>query len=872
MAEPSKILTVSYGTFSCTLEGFDDAFDTMKAIAEYFRDLAADDRYFGAEPPTPDPEMLARIAERDIERRVEARMERGGYVLRPAALAATGATGTATAESPLSPAAPQSPEAQDEDVASTPVPTAPGAEADGTADPSAEADADGTDPDTEAMASAIAAAMPGAEAEAESAEDDRPTETDEADEPADATETETQTAPETSEDTAPAEADDTEIAEQPEPEQAAEVTESEAAEDAAPRETAEADESVVAEEAPKEAAETEPADEVDEALGGSDAEDPALSDDTGDTDETGADATEAEYAQTAADQDEDETAAGTTEAGAAESAAAEADKRPWSELSLAERRERRRLRRAQRAAAREEAAARDEPTREEATDQPAEPAEPAKEAAASVMPMPTAEDEHDSVASKLARIRAVVGRNAPAAADIDDDEDEDNAPPAAEMPRNAVLDSILAQNDMLSEEPATAAEDDHAEEASGTADTAPAEPEAQETPEESSSAAPIRARVVRMKRSEFEAQQAAEAEQDAQELGTTDVAEPLLETDDEADQTDLARLDGIDDLEDHVVAGQEQDAPGSTLSEDDEADLMEELAEVERLNTADGATGAGAATIDDDDEDEARVAEATRPEAGADAAEEAHAEDDPAIRRRNRAALLAGAPEADEAGMSRILTETDAQLQEPEGNRRREAIAHLKAAVAATEAARQLGEDDGTEDEENMFREDLEQVVRPRRTARPVVRSDRPRPAPLKLVASQRVDVPPAETARESTPVRPVMPRRVQTGAAEPRQENETDLSERFARFAADTGAVGLSDMLEAAAAYAAFVEHEGDVSRPQIMKMVQSILPQAFSREDGLRAFGTLLRQGRIQKVRNGRFQVSPQTRFKPQQAASGT
>jgi hypothetical protein len=138
-------------------------------------------------------------------------------------------------------------------------------------------------------------------------------------------------------------------------------------------------------------------------------------------------------------------------------------------------------------------------------------------------------------------------------------------------------------------------------------------------------------------------------------------------------------------------------------------------------------------------------------------------------------------------------------------------------------------------------------------------RTARPRPTPLKLVASQRVDAPEA-----ADPAAPVQPRRVAMAA----EVSASDASS-FAEFAEEMGATELPDLLEAAAAYTAFVEGVEDFSRPQIMKKVQLTTDQTFSREDGLRSFGTLLRQGRISKVRNGRFQVSEQTRFRPEQRA---
>jgi hypothetical protein len=139
----------------------------------------------------------------------------------------------------------------------------------------------------------------------------------------------------------------------------------------------------------------------------------------------------------------------------------------------------------------------------------------------------------------------------------------------------------------------------------------------------------------------------------------------------------------------------------------------------------------------------------------------------------------------------------------------------------------------------------------------------------LVLVSEQRVDldddaVKPAATIR---------PRRIGAAALTIAEVGEDFADEEplspeeaksFAEFADRLGAANLAELLEAAAAYTATVEGMPHFSRPHILRKVSGYTEEdEFTREDGLRSFGMLLRQGKIQKISRGQFTITEASRF---------
>ncbi|MGB7243754.1 MAG: hypothetical protein WBC93_16925 [Sulfitobacter sp.] len=301
-------------------------------------------------------------------------------------------------------------------------------------------------------------------------------------------------------------------------------------------------------------------------------------------------------------------------------------------------------------------------------------------------------------------------------------------------------------------------------------------------------------------------------------------ADTILAADDEAE------LENFDFNDAPPVA---KDAAQTSLSDEDEDALQKELAALEANLTGDEVT-------DNDDLDELL-----------DGALKATEEEETSVAPTRHTQPALNDTQAED--VLRLMEEAEHQMDEPESSDRRSAFAHLRAAVAAKIADRAMGNKDKEEESQNAYRTDLAEAVKPHRSE-----ADN-RAAPLKLVAEQRVDVNPLrDTVR--------LPRQ-----ALRTDDADAEVPGSFTEFATEMGATKLPDLLEAAAAYMSFVEGHSQFSRPQLMTKVRQVEQSDFSREDGLRSFGELLRSGKIEKIRGGRFTVSDQIGFKPDERAAG-
>jgi hypothetical protein len=705
MVNNNKILTVSYGTFSCTLEGFDDSFGTMKAIAEYFRDLASDDRYFGAEPPQLDAEMLARIAQRQISSPVAAYQGESGIVLRASEADTVNAATT--------------PDTEVAKVDETPV----------------------TEPEPATAETVVAETVA---------------------------------------------VEEIEVTEAPVPDAPIEV----AAVKAAIAEQVEAEQKEIAPEVtdtPEAAIKVEP------------------------------------------------------EVAAPEAAPMQA----YVEPDVVEEDD--------------------------------------------IAPAP------DSIAAKLQRIRAVVSRNEatnkiagsagnanpdgflspPATLQNEEFEDEDLIGTENSAESFAADESIDLSDPIAQDR----AEDDFQDE------------DALETVAENEDHAV----------KDFAAPDSIETTATTDDTETPDTSVVLAETedddlfgddnDDDGDDDDLANLLADvrepqktaqplgnarvlkikrTDFEAAVVSGQiepiseDTKSSESTLSDEDEAELLRELAQVE----ADDAVDTDSDPVADD---QSAISQTDAEFESEDPLESDFAYEDDDTQAESSHPTSA---EDDEDDLSRLMDAADSKMEEPETASRREAYSHLRAAVTVANAEHAAGGSVDSHTDDGAYREDLASVVRPRRPhaiadAAQSKRSNRPvagKSAPLKLVAEQRVD-----DQAEHAPRGPVRPRRVSAVQVEETHVVSDDTKGNFVGFAQEMEPTDLKELLEAAAAYMSFVEGREYFSRPQLMTKVRQVETSNFNREDGLRSFGKLLREGKIRKTSGGRFTASETIGFRPDERAAG-
>lgn len=743
MVASSKILTVTYGSFSCTLEGFDDPFTTLQKVAEYFRRLAAQDRHFGGQPQIPDTNTLKAIAEANVGGAgVSAEMEENGVILRQSE-----AEAEAEAEAEDTPVTMfrSSRNEQEDEEADEKIATA----AAGIAAAGAAAVATKLQPGKRSVEETLAAIRKNVErAESEIVLSDE--EDGDSVEDAEVLENEEEAAPEAIAPPAPVEEDETD-----------------------------AEEDAVAEASDDEevAAEAEPSD-------------------------TTADPSEPEEVDAEAEPEE----ALVDEAPAPE-AVAEIDDTPEPAV--------------------EEVAEVETAAVEETADEVEAEAETDVEVEAEVEEEIAAEVEAETEAEVEAEIEAKSEVEEIAEAEEPSNDD-------LQRLRNAILAADTSGED---EEVAAALPEEFADQG----------PEILEA-----------------------------------EVAETTAAEPAPQDEETVQETF--------EVEVEVEVAEEEFGGGSTLTREEEADLARALAEAVSEDTDEYE--AEEATYEEPQAEgysEDVVAAADRLVADIEAVSD---EDDRRAERRARAAAMLDrtTDDTEDGTLDRLLETTRTKMDRPEQQRRLNALDQLKAAVAATEAENQLravrGRGDDREPAElTAFRRDLTDADKARpsgdRPGRPAIRPAQIAPAsPLILVSEQRIDeadkrANPADdrrevaetdgnlalkTAPEDMPV-PEIEEFVDEIQGIPADAFQTD---SFPEFAERVGAFDMHDLLESAAAYTTIVEGHERFSRAEVMNKIAGLdHAEGYSKEQGLRAFGKLLREGKILRVQDGHFAIARSSRF---------
>ena len=415
--------------------------------------------------------------------------------------------------------------------------------------------------------------------------------------------------------------------------------------------------------------------------------------------------------------------------------------------------------------------------------------------------------------------------------------------------------------------------------------------------------------------------EAFEATDDVEEVELTEVAETAEEIEEEeVSSTDADSAAWLADVVAKSAASVEDEAPETLeltedlLEDDSEVEISEDVAPVledvaETLEVEDDAEVEAVAEADPEIEDQPEAIESTlSDEEEAELARELESAmeiddfdtevDEEAMRRREerrqRAAALRGSQdglEREDEALERLLVTTRSKMEKPEQMRRMNALDQLKAAVAATEADRhftgRLVSKSNDEDEHETadlaaYREDLRRAQNNARlgglasTAKP--RVEQP---PLILVSEQRIDEPAPSIFEEHSP-QPMHEVAETEGnlALKPQMRFSEEIDDdgeiqgipadafsdatNFEDFAERIGAFELQDLLEAAAAYTSIVESKARFSRAQVMTKIAKLnAHDAFSKEAGLRAFGKLLREGKILRVQDGQFAISKASRF---------